>query len=79
MSALNLLNSGGAQIATMLTDAQGYYLFNNLNPGTYTVRIRNTNFDQSTDPLYEMLSSTGNSPAPDPDDVPAIDKDDNGE
>ncbi|GAB4543351.1 MAG: hypothetical protein Fur002_15210 [Anaerolineales bacterium] len=43
---------------TDLTDANGYYLFERLQSGEdYFVRIPNTNFDASGDPLYRYISS----------------------
>jgi LPXTG-site transpeptidase (sortase) family protein len=38
---VNLLNSGGAVIATTTTDANGLYHFTNLAPGTYSVQFVN--------------------------------------
>ncbi|HUN24450.1 MAG TPA: SdrD B-like domain-containing protein, partial [Anaerolineales bacterium] len=40
-----LLNSGGSVIGTDITDSNGYYSFNNLQPGSYTIQ-----FDLSTLP-----------------------------
>lgn len=36
---VNLKNSGGTVIATTKTDAYGYYIFNNLTPGSYSVQF----------------------------------------
>jgi protocatechuate 3,4-dioxygenase beta subunit len=36
---VNLLNSGGVTIGTSTTDATGYYVFTNLQPGTYAVQF----------------------------------------
>ncbi len=36
---VQLLNSTGTVVATTLTDVNGLYLFSNLPPGTYTVRV----------------------------------------
>jgi uncharacterized surface anchored protein len=38
---VKLLNSGGSVIATTTTDSNGYYLFSNLGPATYSVVISN--------------------------------------
>ncbi|MCZ2126194.1 MAG: sortase [Anaerolineales bacterium] len=53
----------GPSIATDVTDAGGYYLFDNLPPGRYLVGVDNWNF-QSGGPLEGYASSTGGSPAP---------------
>lgn len=36
---VNLKNSGGTVIATTSTDMYGYYIFNNLTPGSYSVQF----------------------------------------
>jgi protocatechuate 3,4-dioxygenase beta subunit len=53
---VNLLNSAGAQVATITTDANGYYLFKDLTAGTYTVEIPASNFT-GTGPLVSRTSS----------------------
>ncbi len=57
------------------TDANGNYLFNNLFPGKYVVQVDPTNF-QTTGPLNNLVSSSGNDPVADPDDN--VNNDDNG-
>ncbi|HEU4322944.1 MAG TPA: SdrD B-like domain-containing protein, partial [Roseiflexaceae bacterium] len=57
--AMQLLDAGGAVVATTQTNAQGYYLFTNLLPGTYSVRIAPSNFAVGG-PLVDYISSTGN-------------------
>jgi uncharacterized repeat protein (TIGR01451 family) len=75
---VELLNSSGSVVSTTLTNGAGSYLFSDLLPGDYTVRIPATNFAAGA-PLAGFTSSTGNGsePAPDPDTV-ATDSDDNG-
>jgi LPXTG-site transpeptidase (sortase) family protein len=46
-------------IATATTDSGGYYLFSNLPAGDYIVGIPASNFNDTTDPLYNLRSSTG--------------------
>ncbi len=65
----------GPAIATTLTDASGYYLFDNLAPGRYIVGLDNSNFG-AAQPLEGLLSSTGNYSAPSVD--PRDDRRDNG-
>jgi uncharacterized repeat protein (TIGR01451 family) len=48
----------GAAIATTTTDANGYYLFDGLVPGSYVVRIEPPNF-QNGGPLFGLSSSAG--------------------
>ena len=50
----------GENIRTTSTDADGYYLFDNLPPGDYRVRVDATNFAAAA-PLDFLASSTGNS------------------
>lgn len=47
-----------AAIAHDITDANGFYLFDNLPPGRYLVGVDNTNF-QSGGPLFGYTSSVG--------------------
>ena len=55
---VNLLDSTGTTIiATTTTNAQGYYLFTNLQPGAYIVELDETNFDVGG-PLEGYTSST---------------------
>lgn len=63
------------ELARMSTDAAGQYMFCNLNPGNYVVTIAPANFAPGG-PLAGKVSSTGNDPAPDPDDD--VNNDDNG-
>jgi uncharacterized repeat protein (TIGR01451 family) len=56
-------------LATTTTDSTGAYLFQNLFPGDYIVRVNPTNFTGSG-PLVGLATSTGNNvagTAPDPD------------
>jgi len=62
-------------LATDTTDSNGRYRFDDLLPGDYIVRVDAANFD-SGGALAGLVSSTGNDPAPDPDDD--VDNDDNG-
>ncbi|MCS6836523.1 MAG: GEVED domain-containing protein [Anaerolineae bacterium] len=52
----------GPAIQTTLTDANGYYLFDNLPPGRYIVGLDNSNFGPSQ-PLNGLISSTYNGPS----------------
>lgn len=58
------------------TDANGYYLFENLQPGNYVVGLLNTNF-AAGQPLNGLISSTSVAPNPLPLDN-QMDSDDNG-
>ncbi len=42
------------------TGNPGYYLFENLTAGTYTVKVADSNFDESGDPLYGYTFVTQN-------------------
>jgi hypothetical protein len=42
---VQLYNETGTLVATTTTDSTGFYLFDNLSPGTYTVKIADSNFD----------------------------------
>ena len=57
---------------TTSTDATGRYVFDNIPPGDYMVRVAASNFDDWTDPLYGFVSSR-NTVLPDP----AVDPDGN--
>jgi protocatechuate 3,4-dioxygenase beta subunit len=81
---VELLDSTGTNVlATTTTDANGLYLFDNLMPGDYIVRIPASNF-ATGGPLEDLATSTGANgsatgayePAPDPDNN--VDNDDNG-
>lgn len=48
----------GAAVAYDITDANGFYLFDNLPPGRYLVGVDNTNF-QAGGPLEGYISSVG--------------------
>ena len=63
-------------LATEVTDTAGTYLFENLDPGDYVVYLPSTNFVAGA-PLEDLISSTGNGVAPDPDDD--ANDDDNGD
>ncbi|MCB8925924.1 MAG: carboxypeptidase regulatory-like domain-containing protein [Ardenticatenaceae bacterium] len=72
--------TGSSLPLTTITDADGVYLFENLPPGDYIVRVAASNFDEWTDPLYGFVSSRSNlatDPAVDPDNN-SSDVDDNG-
>lgn len=63
-------------VSAVDTGAGGDYLFQNLIPGDYVVRIPQSEFDPGGDLEQLSASSTGNDPAPDPDDD--VNSDDNG-
>ena len=63
------------QVATATTNASGIYTFSNLLPGEYLVIVDAANFTGSG-ALVGLVSSTGNDPAPDPDND--VNNDDNG-
>ncbi|MBX3010759.1 MAG: hypothetical protein KF832_04595 [Caldilineaceae bacterium] len=46
-------------LAVLTTDDAGHYFFTGLPPGDYVIHIPAENFDESSDPLYQYLSSTG--------------------
>ncbi|MCB8975991.1 MAG: carboxypeptidase regulatory-like domain-containing protein [Ardenticatenaceae bacterium] len=74
-----ILPASGLPLTT-ITDVDGVYLFENLPPGDYIVRVAASNFDQWNDPLYGFVSSRSNlvtDPAVDPDNNQS-DVDDNG-
>ncbi|MFO0937549.1 MAG: SdrD B-like domain-containing protein [Gemmataceae bacterium] len=56
--SVSLLNGNGAVVATTATNATGHYLFTDLIPGTYQVRINATNFSAGG-ALAGYVSSTG--------------------
>ncbi len=64
-----------AQIATDTTDAAGQYLFDGLDAGRYVVAIADTQ-QAAGEALEGLATSTGNDPAPAPND--GTDNDDNG-
>ncbi len=41
---MELYDDGGALVGTTTTDANGYYQFDNLTPGDYTVKVADSNF-----------------------------------
>ena len=55
-------NGSTTALATADTDANGYYLFERLEPGDYVVKIIASNFDVGG-PLENYISSTGNQDA----------------
>src|SRR5262249_20776854 len=55
---VNLLNAGGAIVATTTTDATGHYRFDNLAAGDYIVEIAAANFS-GAGTLVNRVSSTG--------------------
>lgn len=56
-ATVNLLNSAGTIIATMLTDGNGHYRFDDLLPGVYTVELPASNF-AAGGPLHNYQNST---------------------
>lgn len=58
--SVTLLDNIGTPISSTTTDANGYYLFDNLTPGTYQVRIDPVNWTDGTGPLDNLPSSTLN-------------------
>ncbi len=56
---VTLYNTSNVAIASTVTDATGYYMFNNLNPGTYTVGF--TNLPVNT--VFTTKSATGSTAA----------------
>ena len=63
-------------IDSTTTNSSGLYLFDSLFPSVYVVRISQSNFASGA-VLYGFLSSTGNTPTPDPDNN--VNSDDNGD
>ena len=63
-------------VTSIVTGGSGDYLFSNLLPGEYVVRIPQAEFDPGGDLETFSASSTGNDPAPDPD--TNVNNDDNG-
>ncbi len=84
VGADGVLGTADDGVGGMLTDADGYYLFDNLPPGTYTVVLTSSNFGSSAVLEGYWSSGTGRdgtgavveSAAPDPDNN--TDLDDNG-
>ncbi|MBL9138576.1 MAG: CSLREA domain-containing protein [Verrucomicrobiales bacterium] len=70
-----VLGEGDLRVNQSFTDSAGSYRFGNLSPGDYIVAIPRQAF-LPFNPLAGTRSSTGNGPAPDPDDDVA--NDDNG-
>jgi protocatechuate 3,4-dioxygenase beta subunit len=56
--SVSLLDGNGNVIATTTTNATGNYLFTDLTPGTYQVRVDESNF-AAGGPLAGRISSTG--------------------
>ena len=67
-------------VATTTTNGDGVYSFEGLQPGSWSVYLPPSNF-AAGEPLENLISSTGNGVAPDPDTggVNAPDNDDNGD
>ncbi len=63
-------------LTSTTTDGSGGYLFSNLFPGDYVLRIPQSEFEPGGDLEELSASSSGNDPAPDPD--TDINNDDNG-
>ena len=61
-----VVSPGDTPTATTTTDGAGAYEFNNLQPGFYIVAVDASNFTGGNT-LVGQLTSTGNDPAPDPD------------
>jgi len=57
--SMNLLDGNGDIISTTLTDATGYYRFDNLLAGTYAVKVDDSNFAAQGNVLFGYRSSTG--------------------
>ncbi len=70
---VQLIDAAGNVVATDTTDANGEYLFEDLDAGEYVVAIS----DQDQPALEGLESTEGNGVAPDPDDD--VDLDDNGD
>jgi uncharacterized repeat protein (TIGR01451 family) len=70
---VELLGTTNNVLGTTTTSPTGTYQFTGLAPGTFTVRIPQSSL---AGPLANFVSSTGNDPAPDPDNN--VDNDDNG-
>jgi len=57
---VELYNSSDVLVATTTTDASGYYHFNNLVPGTYKVKVADSNFSGGVlDGWYATLKDQG--------------------
>ena len=69
------LGSGDRVLETVSVDSEGDYRFTGLMPGEYLVLVTKNGFQDGRS-LNGLRSSTGNDPAPDPDDD--VDNDDNG-
>ena len=80
---LELRDASNNLVATDTTDADGYYLFDSLQPGDYTVTIPESNFQAGTPdgPLYNLRSSTGEEADPNNNnyDSPVAANNDNGQ
>jgi uncharacterized repeat protein (TIGR01451 family) len=63
-------------VTSTTSDGSGEYLFSNLFPGDYVLRIPQSEFEPGGDLEELSASSTGNDPAPDPDND--VNNDDNG-
>ncbi|MCB9176576.1 MAG: DUF11 domain-containing protein [Caldilineae bacterium] len=69
------LDGGDTQLASGNTVGGGLYAFSGLADGNYLVEVDPLNFDPGA-PLSGLVTSSGNDPAPDPDDD--VNDDDNG-
>ncbi len=65
---VELYTSGGAFVAFDVTDGNGDYYFDMLNPGNYYVFTPGSQFDDASDALYGYVSSTGHGLVDDDDD-----------
>ena len=74
----DLAGNAAAVIRTTTTDPNGFYMFSDLFDGNYRIAVPNAEIQPGGD-LVGHTSSTGNGVAPDGDDVPVIDLDDNGD
>ena len=68
---VNLLDTANNVLATTTTNADGFYLFENLAPGDYVVQIAPENFDDATGLLRDAASSPTNT-------TPDADRNDDG-
>jgi hypothetical protein len=72
---VSLYDEDGNLIAETTTDSTGYYVFEDLNPGNYTVVVEDTT---TYDDFNETLSSEFNQTAPQPIQVTIVDADSTG-
>ena len=66
---VNLKNSMGVTVATTITDSSGYYLFSDINPGEYSIKVQQplgyqfciqTNMDDNENSQCDMGSDVNN-------------------